>query len=147
QRRRPKRPSSQDKEAIAMARLMLQPEGSPKSTARISENKPKEEMPAQETKPEPMTATLTPPMAEAVASLHVQDWAGVGNIAMNTLLKANNVMMNGMVAWGQEVMSFTQTRMNEVATQSEALRQCTDAAAAFNVHRDFAMRAATQYME
>ena len=76
-----------------------------------------------------------------------RDWTGIGSIAMTTLMKTNDVMMNGMVAWSQEMMDFTQARLQKAATRSEELLHCTDPTAAFNLQRDFALRAAREYME
>jgi hypothetical protein len=142
-----------------MARLTLRAGGSPKKIARISKGKSKKEMPSKQVKAAQAAAatsklsqTARAPASSMAASpmtpvVDDRDWTGIGSIAMTTLFKTNNVMMNGMVAWSQEMMDFTQARLQEAATRSEALLHCTDPTAAFNLQRDSALRAAREYME
>jgi hypothetical protein len=142
-----------------MARLTLHASGSPKKIARISKGKSKKGMPPKQAKAaqaaaaapklsqarrEPASSMAASPMTPAVDD---RDWTGIGSIAMTTLLKTNDVMMNGMVAWSQEMMDFTQARLQKAATRSEELLHCTDPTAAFNLQRDFALRAAREYLE
>lgn len=83
----------------------------------------------------------------AIPMMDPQAWAGAGSTAMNALLKANDVMMQGMMAWSREMADFTHARLQEGAERSAALMQCTDPNAALALHRDFAAKATGQYLE
>jgi len=83
----------------------------------------------------------------AMPSMDFQLWAGAGSTTMNALLKANDVMMKGMMAWSREMVDFTHARLQEHAERSAALMQCTDPTAALALHRDFAAKATEKYLE
>ncbi len=110
-------------------------------------------MPASE-KPEPSAgngarteAAQSATESVAIPLMDPQAWAGAGSTAMNALLKANDVMVQGMMAWSREMADFTHARLQEGAERSAALMQCTDPNAALALHREFAAKATGQYLE
>jgi hypothetical protein len=82
-----------------------------------------------------------------VPAIDYQVWAGAGGMAVNAMLKANDALMKGMMAWSQEMSDFAQARLRENAERSESLLHCTDPTAALNVQYSFASKATEQYLE
>ncbi|MGH6882586.1 phasin family protein [Hypericibacter sp.] len=83
----------------------------------------------------------------AMPMMDAQAWAGAGSTTMNAMLKANDVMVKGMMAWSREMVDFTHARLQESAERSAALMQCTDPTAVLALHRDFTAKATEQYLE
>lgn len=66
---------------------------------------------------------------------------------MKAFMKANEAMIEGMLALGREVMTFGNARLTHDLKTSEALMRCHGADEAFRVQCDFARDAAQQYLD
>jgi hypothetical protein len=88
----------------------------------------------------PSSSTDQPDAAAPSAAVPTIDYAAMATLTGNTMMKA-------MAEMNEEVASFANSRWREHVERSEALMKCSDPAAAFGLHVDFAQKATQQYLE
>lgn len=98
----------------------------------------------------PSSSTDQPDAAAPSAAVPTIDYAAMATLsgnAVHAFLEAGNTMMKAMAEMNEEVASFANSRWREHVERSEALMKCSDPAAAFGLHVDFAQKATQQYLE
>jgi len=66
---------------------------------------------------------------------------------MNTLVKANEAALRGLVALSQEILEFGNARLRENLDRTQSLSKCRDLEEALNVQSGFFQSATEQYLK